>query len=105
LVAWFYLISGGLLEVGWMLGLKYSDGFTNVAILIPTAFLLAVSFWFFSKSLQLLPISTGYAIYTGLGAFGTAIVGMVFLDDPVSVAKVLLLLTLIGCIVGLKVVK
>jgi quaternary ammonium compound-resistance protein SugE len=104
-MAWFYLITGGLLEVGWMLGLKYADGFTNVAVLIPTVVLLAISFWFFSKSLQLLPISTGYAIYTGLGAFGTAIVGMLFLGDPVSFGKVLLLLTLIGCIIGLKVVK
>ncbi len=104
-MAWFYLIIGGIFEVGWALGLKYSDGFTNLTVLIPTAVLLAVSFWLFSKSLQLLPISTGYAIYTGLGAFGSVILGMFFFGESKSARKLLLVFGAVASIVGLKLVS
>lgn len=104
-MAWFYLIIGGILEVGWALGLSYSDGFTKIEVLIPTLILLAFSFYFFSKSLKLLPISTAYAVFTGLGSFGTAIVGMVFLGDSVSPLKLLFVITLVCCIIGLKFVS
>lgn len=104
-MAWFYLIIGGILEVGWALGLSYSDGFTKIEVLIPTLILLAFSFYFFSKSLKLLPISTAYAVFTGLGSFGTAIVGMVFSGDSVSPLKLLFVITLVCCIIGLKFVS
>ncbi len=104
-MAWFYLILGGIFEVGWALGLKYSDGFTNISVLIPTLLLLVLSFWCFSKTLVVLPVSTAYAVFTGLGAFGTAIVGMTLLGDPVSFTKVVLVLILISCIIGLKIVS
>ena len=104
-MAWFYLILGGIFEVGWALGLKYSNGFTNITVLIPTLVLLILSFWCFAKTLVILPVSTAYAVFTGLGAFGTAIVGMTLLGDPVSVTKVVLVIVLISCIIGLKLVS
>ena len=103
-MAWFYLIVGGIFEVGWAIGLKFTDGFTNVKVIIPTLVAMAISFWAFAKSLQLLPISTAYAVFTGLGSFGTATAGMIWLGDPVSALKIMFLLILITCIIGLKVV-
>ncbi|WP_107840472.1 DMT family transporter [Metasolibacillus meyeri] len=104
-MAWFYLILGGIFEVGWALGLGYSEGLTKIEIVIPTIVLLVLSFWCFAKTLKMLPVSTAYAVFTGLGAFGTALVGMVFLGDPVSLPKVVLVTFLISCIIGLKLVS
>lgn len=104
-MAWLFLILGGILEVGWAIGLSLSNGFTNIIILIPTAILLIASFYLFSKSLKYLPVSTAYAVFTGLGSFGTAVVGMIFLGDQVSIMKIVLVITLISCIIGLKFVS
>lgn len=101
-MAWLFLIFGGILEVGWVLGLKYSNGFTNIKVVIPTVVLLVLSFYAFSKALKFLPISTAYAVFTGLGSFGTLLVGMVFLGDSVSLIKIVFVLMLISCIIGLK---
>ncbi|MBN8236374.1 multidrug efflux SMR transporter [Halobacillus kuroshimensis] len=104
-MAWFYLIIAGLCEVGWAFGLKFSNGFTNMSVVFPTLILMIVSFWMFSKSLVSMPVSTAYAIFTGIGAFGTGIVGMLFLGDAFSIVKLILLVTLISCIIGLKLVS
>lgn len=101
-MAWFFLIAGGILEVGWALGLSYSDGFTKIEIVIPTLVLMILSFYFFSKALNYLQVSTAYAVFTGLGSFGTAIVGMLFLGNTVSPLKIFFVITLISCIIGLK---
>ncbi|MFS1515067.1 DMT family transporter [Bacillus sp. SCS-151] len=103
-MAWLYLILGGISEVGWAFGLKFSEGFTNIPFVIPTVLLMIFSFWAFSKSLKYLPVSTAYAVFTGIGAFGTSIVGILFLNDAVSVLKIILLITLISCIIGLKLI-
>lgn len=102
---WLFLIVGGIFEVGWALGLKYSNGFTNIIVVIPTIILMVLSFYAFSKSLEFIPISTAYAVFTGIGSFGTALVGMLFLGDSVSIIKVLLVLILISCIIGIKLVS
>ncbi len=104
-MAWLFLIIGGVFEVGWALGLAFSDGFTRLEVVIPTLILLVFSFYFFSKSLKLLPVSTAYAVFTGIGSFGTAIVGMIFLGDSVSPLKILFTMSLISCIIGLKFVS
>ncbi|UII54581.1 multidrug efflux SMR transporter [Cytobacillus spongiae] len=104
-MAWVYLIFGGIMEVGWALGLKYSNGFTNIKVVIPTVILIILSFYAFSKSLKLLPVSTAYAVFTGLGSFGTALVGMIFLGDTVTFIKIGLVMMLISCIIGLKLVS
>lgn len=104
-MAWVYLIIGGILEVGWALGLGFSEGFTRIEVVIPTVILLVLSWWFFAKTLKVLPVSTAYAVFTGLGAFGTALVGMTLLGDPVSLVKIVLVVLLISCIIGLKLVS
>ncbi|MFD1956053.1 DMT family transporter [Paenibacillus thailandensis] len=104
-MAWLFLIVGGILEVGWALGLAYSNGFTKLEVVVPTLISAVFSFYFFSKSLKLLPVSTAYAIFTGLGSFGTAVIGMVFLGDSVSVLKIIFIISLISCIIGLKFVS
>jgi quaternary ammonium compound-resistance protein SugE len=104
-MAWLFLIIGGMFEIGWAFGLKFSNGFTNIPVVVITVILIIFSFWIFSKALKFLPVSTAYAVFTGIGSFGTAIIGMVFLGDSVSVLKVMLLLILISCIIGLKLVS
>ncbi|WP_163651763.1 multidrug efflux SMR transporter [Listeria sp. PSOL-1] len=103
-MAWVYLIIGGMAEVVWAFGLKFSNGFTNIPVVIPTVITLIFSFWMFSKSLKYLPISTAYAVFTGIGSFGTALFGMLFLGDAVNLIKIILLVVLISCIIGLKLV-
>lgn len=101
-MAWLFLILGGILEVGWAIGLSLSNGFTNLPVLVPTLVLTISNFYLFSRSLKYRPISTAYAVFTGLGSFGTAVVGMIFLGDQVSFIKIVLGMILISCIIGLK---
>lgn len=102
-MGWLYVAIGGLLEVGWALGLKYSEGFTNGPISALTVALIAASFWFFARAMKVLPIGTAYTVYTGIGTAGTAIIGMAFLGEPAGVANVGFLSLLLLGIVGLKV--
>jgi len=101
-MAWVWLMVAGLLEVVWALALKASDGFTRW---IPTSIMavgLAASFWFLSRAFDAIPMGTAYAVWTGIGAAGVAVLGMALYGEPVSLARVgFLMLILIG-IVGLK---
>jgi len=102
-MAWVYLGLAGLLEVVWAVALKASNGFTRwVPGLILTVGIVA-SFWFLSRAFREIPMGTAYAVWTGIGAAGVAILGMIFYDEPASLARVgFLALILIG-IVGLKI--
>ncbi|MFI8577520.1 MULTISPECIES: DMT family transporter [Rossellomorea] len=101
-MGWIYVIIGGILEIGWATGLSLSEGFTKPVPSIVTALLILVSFYFFSNSMRLLPIGTAYAVFTGIGAAGTAVVGMVFLHEGISVLKVAFITLLIFGVIGLK---
>ncbi|MDO6654973.1 multidrug efflux SMR transporter [Anaerobacillus sp. 1_MG-2023] len=101
-MAWIYLVIGGLMEVLWAIGLKYSDGFTKPLISLLTIVGIATSFYFFARALKYLPVGTAYAIFTGLGAAGTAVVGMMFLNESISFIKLFFILLLISSIIGLK---
>ncbi|RIW38444.1 QacE family quaternary ammonium compound efflux SMR transporter [Bacillus salacetis] len=101
-MAWLYLIIGGILEIGWAIGLSFSNGFTSIAPSIVTILLLTISFYFFAKSMKLIPIGTAYAAFTGIGAGGTSIAGMLFLGEEVSVPKILFICLLIFGVIGLK---
>ncbi|KON91695.1 hypothetical protein AF331_04140 [Rossellomorea marisflavi] len=101
-MGWIYVIIGGILEIGWATGLSLSEGFTKPVPSIITAILILISFYFFSNSMKLLPIGTAYAVFTGIGAAGTAIVGMFILGDGVSTLKILFVALLIFGIIGLK---
>ncbi len=101
-MAWVYLVIAGILEIGWAIGLKYTDGFTKLWPSIGTVGCMIVSFLLLSTALKDIPVGTGYAVWTGIGAVGTAVVGIIFLDEPRSVARILCILLIVTGIIGLK---
>ncbi len=103
-MAWLYLVVAGVLEVIWAIGLKNTDGWTRWGWNIFTAVGMVASFYFLSLALRVLPIGTAYAIWTGIGAVGTVLVGMFWLGEPRDVARLLCILLIVAGIVGLKVV-
>ncbi|RYG63880.1 quaternary ammonium compound efflux SMR transporter SugE [bacterium] len=102
---WVLLIIAGLLEVVWAIGLKHTQGFTKLWPSIGTLGVMMCSFYLLSQALKTIPVGTGYAIWTGIGAVGTAIVGMIVLGEPRDAARICCLLLIIGGIIGLKVVS
>lgn len=101
-MAWVYLVLAGLLEIGWALGLKYSEGFTKLNASIVTIVLMLGSFLLLSQAVKTLPLGTAYAIWTGIGAVGTAVVGMWLLGEPRDVARLVCIGIIVAGIVGLK---
>ncbi|KIL48567.1 DMT family transporter [Jeotgalibacillus campisalis] len=103
-MAWIYLIAAGVTEIVWALGLKFSEGFTNLVPSIVTILFITISFYLLSKAMKQIPVGTAYATFTGIGAVGTAIIGMALFGELISAAKIFFLLLLVGGIVGLKLV-
>lgn len=99
---WLYLFIAGLLEVAWAVGLKQTDGWTRPWPSVITALLMIASFIFLSLALRSLPIGTAYALWTGIGAVGTAIVGILMFDEPRTVARLICIVCIVAGIVGLK---
>ena len=99
---WMLLIVAGLLEVGWAVGLKYTDGFTRLWPSLAAGLTMLASLALLTLALRDLPVGTGYAVWTGIGAVGTAIVGIVLLGEPASMIRVLCLLAIAAGLVGLK---
>jgi quaternary ammonium compound-resistance protein SugE len=101
-MAWIYLLLAGLLEIGWAIGLKYTDGFTRLWPSVATAVTMAASFGLLSLALRTIPMGTAYAVWTGIGAAGTAAFGMAFLGESRDVIRLVCLLLIIGGVAGLK---
>lgn len=101
-MAWITLIFAGILEIGWALGLKYTDGFTKLVPSLVTIALMAASFWLLALALRSLPIGTAYAVWTGIGAAGTALAGMWLFGEPATVLRFVSILLIIAGIIGLK---
>ena len=102
-MAWTYLFIAGLLEVAWAIGLKYTDGFKKPAASVVTVILMIGSFYVLSLAIRTLPIGTGYAVWTGIGALGTAMLGMLLFHEPVNAMRIACLGLIIAGILGLKV--
>ena len=102
---WITLSVAGLLEVGWAVGLKYADGFTKPWPSALTLAAMVASVWLLSQVARHLPIGTAYAVWTGIGAAGTALVGIFYYGEPAATLRLVFLLLLIGSIVGLKLVS
>lgn len=100
---WIYLFIAGLLEVAWAIGLKYTDGFKKPAASVITIILMIASFYVLSLAIKSLPIGTGYAVWTGIGALGTAILGMILFNEPATLSRMMFLGLIIAGIAGLKV--
>lgn len=103
--AWFVLIIAGLFEVGFTTCMKLSEGFTQISYTVWFIIFSCLSLFFLNKALVQIPLGTAYAVWTGIGAFGTALVGMFFFKDPISYLRVFFLMLLIGSILGLKFVR
>jgi len=101
-MSWFYLGLAGLLEVAWAYGLKSSEGFSRPLPTLWTLAAMALSFWMLSLALRNLPLGTAYAVWTGIGAVGTAILGMLLFAEPAQWPRLCCIGLIVAGIVGLK---
>ncbi|MCA7010499.1 DMT family transporter [Wolbachia endosymbiont of Tribolium confusum] len=102
-MAWVYLLLAGLFEIIWTTALKYSNGFTRV---IPVVIILAsgsVSLYLLSLAMKSIPLGTSYAVWTGIGSIGAAIIGIIFFNDPVNFGRLFSFVLVVLGIIGLKV--
>ncbi|WP_027864501.1 quaternary ammonium compound efflux SMR transporter SugE [Massilia alkalitolerans] len=104
-MVWGALLVAGLFEIAWAVGLKYTEGFSRLWPSVGTLAAMAVSFGLLSYALKTLPVGTAYAIWTGIGAIGTAIIGIVLLGESASPARLLCIAMIGAGIVGLKMVS
>ena len=101
-MAWIYLLIAGLFECGWAIGLKYTDGFTRLTPSLLTVAAMAISFWLLSLAMKSIPIGTAYAVWTGIGAIGVAIMGMILFGESRDMLRIHSLLLIVSGIIGLK---
>jgi quaternary ammonium compound-resistance protein SugE len=101
-MAWFALLIAGLLEIGWAVGLKYTEGFTKLWPSIATGAALAASMGLLAFAMRTLPLGTAYAVWTGIGTVGTAILGIVLFREPATVLRMTCIAMIVAGIVGLK---
>ena len=103
-MAWVLLFIAGLLEIGWAVGLKYTEGFTRLVPSVLTLTSMAASVGMLALALKTLPMGTAYAVWTGIGAVGTAIFGIILFGDPATAARIGSIGLIVAGIVGLKLV-
>jgi quaternary ammonium compound-resistance protein SugE len=101
-MAWVILFVAGLLEIGWAVGLKYTNGFTRLWPTVATAIALVASMTLLGLAVRTLPLGTAYAVWTGIGTVGTAAFGMLLLDEPVALVRLLFIGLIVTGIIGLK---
>jgi quaternary ammonium compound-resistance protein SugE len=101
-MAWIWLTLAGLLEIVWAVGLKYTHGFTRLAPSALTLAAMVASVYFLALAVRSIPIGTGYAVWTGIGAVGVAILGMILFDEPRNLMRIACILLIVAGIAGLK---
>ncbi len=101
-MAWTYLFVAGLFEIGWAIGLKYTEGFSKPVPTILTVLSMIVSLWLLGIALKTLPVGTAYAVWTGIGTVGTALLGIWLLGDPATVLRLACIALIVSGILGLK---
>ena len=101
-MAWFILLIAGLFEIGWAVGLKYTEGFSRPIPTLLTAISLVASLGLLGWAIKSLPLGTAYAVWTGVGAVGTAIVGILVFKEPATAARLVCLALIVSGILGLK---
>jgi quaternary ammonium compound-resistance protein SugE len=101
-MAWFLLVLAGLFEIGWAVGLKYTDGFTRPLPITLTVASMVISVVLLGLAVKTLPIGTAYAVWTGIGTVGTVILGICLLGDQVTVMRVVCIGLIVAGIAGLK---
>ncbi|MFC4167791.1 quaternary ammonium compound efflux SMR transporter SugE [Teichococcus aestuarii] len=103
-MSWIYLALAGLLEIGWAVGLKYTHGFTRLVPTVLTVTSMAASLGLLGLALRGLPLGTAYAVWTGIGTVGTALLGIALFGEPATAARLLCIALIAGGIIGLKLV-
>jgi quaternary ammonium compound-resistance protein SugE len=101
-MAWLALIIAGLFEIVWAIGLKYTDGFTRLWPSVLTGVAMLVSFYLLAYALKTLPVGTGYAVWTGIGAVGTAVLGIVLFSESAAIGRLVSIALIVLGIIGLK---
>jgi quaternary ammonium compound-resistance protein SugE len=101
-VTWFVLILAGLFEIGWAIGLKYTDGFTRLWPSVAPLLSMIISIGLLGFAMKSLPVGTAYAIWVGIGAIGTVVFGIMLFGDPASTLRIASLALIVAGIVGLK---
>lgn len=101
-MAWIVLVIAGLLEVGWAVGLKFTEGFTRLWPTVGTLLAMILSLWLLGIAMRTLPVGTAYSVWVGVGAVGTVLLGIVVLGEPANVGRLLSVGLIVAGIVGLK---
>jgi quaternary ammonium compound-resistance protein SugE len=101
-MAWIYLIAAGLFECGWAIGLKYTEGFSRPLPTLLTAAAMLISFILLSNAMKSIPVGTAYAVWTGIGAVGVAVLGVVLFSEALNIFRVGSILLIVAGIAGLK---
>ena len=101
-MSWIYLVIAGMLEIGWAIGLKYTEGWTKLFPSLITGALMIASFYFLSLAVRVLPIGTAYAVWTGIGTVGAAVLGILIFGETRDLSKLVCILLIVSGIVGLK---
>lgn len=104
-MAWWYLFFAGLFEVVWAIGLKYTYGFSRILPTVGTILAMFISFYLLALALRQIPIGTGYAVWTGIGAVGTVIFGIILFGEPATILRLGCIALIVAGIVGLKLVS
>ncbi len=101
-MVWLILLLAGIMGIGWAIGLKYSDNFTRLVPSIFTILAMIISIWLLSLAMKTLPVGTAYAVWTGIGAVGTVILGILLFNEPATLTRLLCIGCIIAGIAGLK---
>lgn len=101
-MSWLILVIAGLLETGWAIGLKYTEGFTRLWPSVWTVAAMIVSFWLLALAMKVLPVGTAYGVWVGIGAVGTVILGIVLFNEPVNPMRLISVGLIVLGIIGLK---
>ena len=102
-MAWVILCVAGLFEVGWAIGLKYTEGFSRLWPSVWTALAMIISLWLLGLAMKSLPVGTAYSVWVGVGAVGTVILGIVLLDEPANTSRLVSVALIVAGIIGLKI--
>jgi quaternary ammonium compound-resistance protein SugE len=105
MMAWFYLFIAGLFEIGWAIGLKYTEGFSKLWPSVATIAAMIVSFELLGLAVKTIPIGTAYAVWTSIGAVGTTVLGIIFLGESRDVLRILFIVVIVTGVIGLKIVS
>ena len=104
-MSWLYLLLAGLFEIGFTTCLKLSESFSRLWPSLGFLLCAVASFWLLTRAIQTIPLGTAYAVWTGIGAFGTALIGILVFGEPATTMRLVFLTLLIGSIIGLKLVS